>query len=254
MKRTIFIGSAIVLASIMLAGCGNNSSKTSNNSTSSENSSLKAENFSLKARERDNFKDDDYALMAYLKLQGQSADDLNQNKDNMHWQRNGDTYSIDFGAHTTSMKVNKDNVEVTYDDIQNGSMGAGNGHKMYTKQRLAREFSNQKSTIEKILNTVNTNNSSEASSNTNNQGNYNSQNRSNGVSSAQTQADGGNVSSSSNGQKSITENGNTYTPKYNDNGQIDSWQVKDSDGITRTMGDPSPFWQQKTQEVQDQGN
>lgn len=142
------------------------------------------------------------------------------------------------------MKVNKDNVEVTYDDIQNGSMGAGNGHKTYTKQQLAREFSNQKSTIEKILNTVNTNN----------QGNYNSRNRSNGVSSAQTQADGGNVSSSSNGQKSITENGNTYTPKYNDNGQIDSWQVKDSDGITRTMGDPSPFWQQKAQEVQDQEN
>lgn len=161
MNRKVILTSAILLAGLALAGCGN--SQSNDTTTKAENSSLKAENSSLKAKKdsekQDKYSEKDYALMAYLKLQGQTANELNRNKDNMHWTQDGNTYHIDFGAHTTSMTVNENNVEVTYDQPQGDSMGHDNGHKTYTKKQLAKEFGNQKSVIEEILGSVDQNQS-----------------------------------------------------------------------------------------------
>lgn len=156
MKKRIILTSTILLASLALAGCGNNQSTS--NPTKAEDSSLRAENSSLKTKKSSErqakYSEQDYALMAYLKLQGQTANELNRNKDNMNWNQDGNTYHIDFGAHTTSMTVTEDNVEVTYDKPQGDSMGQGNGHKNYSKHQLAREFGNQKGTIDEILESV----------------------------------------------------------------------------------------------------
>ena len=172
MKKRIILTSTILLASLALAGCGNNQSTS--NSTKAENSSLKAENSSLKAKKSSEkqakYSEQDYALMAYLKLQGQTANELNRNKNNMNWNQDGNTYRIDFGAHTTSMTVTEDNVEVTYDDVQGDHMGQGNGHKTYSKQQLAKEFGNQKSVIEEILSSASQGQSGDSQTNSDNNG------------------------------------------------------------------------------------
>lgn len=107
--------------------------------------------------------------MAYLKLQGQSVQELKDNMDNMHWTQDGNTYHIDFGAHTTSMTVTKANVEVTYDKPQGDSMGHDNGHKTYSKRQLAEKFGNQKNMIEEILSSASHSQSSNNSSANNGQ-------------------------------------------------------------------------------------
>ena len=172
MKKRIILTSTILLASLALAGCGNNQSTS--NSTKAENSSLRAENSSLKAKKSSErqakYSEQDYALMAYLKLQGQTANELNRNKNNMNWNQDGNTYRIDFGAHTTSMTVTEDNVEVTYDDVQGDHMGQGNGHKTYSKQQLAKEFGNQKSVIEEILSSASQGQSGDSQTNSDNNG------------------------------------------------------------------------------------
>ena len=172
MKKRIILTSTILLASLALAGCGNNQSTS--NSAKAENSSLRAENSSLKAKKSSErqakYSEQDYALMAYLKLQGQTANELNRNKDNMNWSQDGNTYHIDFGAHTTSMTVTKDNVEVTYDKPQGDSMGHDNGHKTYSKQQLAKEFGNQKSVIEEILSSASQGQSGDSQTNSDNNG------------------------------------------------------------------------------------
>ena len=172
MKKRIILTSTILLASLALAGCGNNQSTS--NSTKAENSSLRAEYSSLKAKKSSErqakYSEQDYALMAYLKLQGQTANELNRNKNNMNWNQDGNTYRIDFGAHTTSMTVTEDNVEVTYDDVQGDHMGQGNGHKTYSKQQLAKEFGNQKSVIEEILSSASQGQSGDSQTNSDNNG------------------------------------------------------------------------------------
>lgn len=100
------------------------------------------------------FSDADYALMAYLSLQGQSASDL-ANNDNMHWTQDGNHFTINFGAHSTLMVVNQDNVTVTYDTMEGDHMGSGNGHKTYSKEQLANQFKGQKESINKVLSSVN---------------------------------------------------------------------------------------------------
>ena len=172
MNRKVILTSAILLAGLALAGCGN--SRSNDTTTKAENSSLKAENSSLKAKKSSEkqakYSEQDYALMAYLKLQGQTANELNRNKNNMNWNQDGNTYRIDFGAHTTSMTVTEDNVEVTYDDVQGDHMGQGNGHKTYSKQQLAKEFGNQKSVIEEILSSASQGQSGDSQTNSDNNG------------------------------------------------------------------------------------
>ncbi|MBM6941190.1 hypothetical protein [Limosilactobacillus coleohominis] len=146
--KKILTMSFILLAGLSLTACGSNSSQDK------ENSSLKAENASLKAGSRpdiNKFNDQEYALAAYLKLQGQNAKDLRDNINNMHWSRKDNTYSIDFGAHSTTMTVNKDNVEVTYDDVEGDHMGSGNGHKTYSKAKLFKIIEEQRNGIDDIL-------------------------------------------------------------------------------------------------------
>lgn len=150
MKKYLITIATICLG-LCLTACGNNTNQNK------EHASLEAENSSLKAsskRQQIRMSNDEYALAAYLKLQGQTANELKNNEDNMHWDQYGNTYCINFGAHTTSMDVIGSSVGVTYDKPQGDSMGQGNGHKNYSKHQLAREFGNQKGTIDEILESV----------------------------------------------------------------------------------------------------
>lgn len=97
------------------------------------------------------YTDQEYALAAYLKLQDQLADDLQKDVSNMHWKQEGNHYIIDFGAHSTSMTVNSNSVDVIYDDVEGDHMGSGNGHKTYSKDDLAKLIKDQRQTIDDVL-------------------------------------------------------------------------------------------------------
>lgn len=153
MKKKITL-SLLLLATLSLAGCG------LNNNQARENSSLKADNSSLRAKnehkQQENkvisrFSTEEYALAAYLKFQHQSAANLANNSENMHWRQDGNKFSIDFGAHSTEMLVESKNVQITFDDIDGDHMGQGNGHKEYTKEELYQEIKSQKHTIDEVL-------------------------------------------------------------------------------------------------------
>ena len=162
---------ATLCLGLCLTACGNNSQSKEHASLEAENSSLKANSRKANSnRQQTKISNDEYALMAYLKLQGQSVQELKDNMDNMNWNQDGNTYRIDFGAHTTSMTVTEDNVEVTYDDVQGDHMGQGNGHKTYSKQQLAKEFGNQKSVIEEILSSASQGQSGDSQTNSDNNG------------------------------------------------------------------------------------
>ena len=256
MRKKTVLTTIILLTSLALVGCSN--SQSNNKATKAQNSSLKAENSSLKSKQASTkhvkYSNQNYALMAYLKLQDQSAEDLKQNTDNMHWKQDeNNRFTIDFGAHTTVMTVTNKQVQITYDKVTKDGMGQGNGHKIYSKQMLANEFGSQKNVLDEILDTVE-NASKESdrsnsmssiqstqSSTTNNQAETQKNNNSNTV---PNQANASNSNASNSQEKPLVKDGNTYRPKYNENGQVDSWQVTGSDGITRTMGDPSPNWQE----------
>ena len=154
MKKVLDILTVILVAASLTA-CG----RTSNNSQQAKtNSSLKAENSSLKAessnrasQKQTKYNDSEYAFAAYLKLQNQSASDIQANDSNMTWQRQGNRYTIGFGGHTTSMTVNESDVDVTYDDVEGDHMGNGNGHRTYSKSELSKLIKEQKKTIDDIL-------------------------------------------------------------------------------------------------------
>lgn len=256
MKKKTVLTTIILLTCLALVGCSN--SQSNNKATKAQNSSLKAENSSLKSKQARTkhvkYSNQNYALMAYLKLQGQNAEDLKQNTDDMHWKQDeNNKFTIDFGAHTTVMTVTDKQVQITYDKVTKDGMSQGNGHKVYSKQTLANEFGSQKNVLDEILDTVenaskesdrsNSMSSSQStqSSTTNNQVETQKNNNSNTV---PNQASAVNSNTSNSQDKPLVKDGNTYRPKYNENGQVDSWQVTGSDGITRTMGDPSPNWQE----------
>ena len=243
MKKCLIVIATLCLG-LYLTACGNNSQSKEHASLEAENSSLKANSRKANSnRQQTKISNDEYALMAYLKLQGQSVQELKDNMDNMNWNQDGNTYRIDFGAHTTSMTVTEDNVEVTYDDVQGDHMGQGNGHKTYSKQQLAKEFGNQKSVIEEILSSASQGQSSNGQTN-NNQNNGNAQGQSADQNTTNDSAASSSNADNNGGEKPLVKDGNTYRPKYDENGHIASWQVTGSDGITRTMGDPSPNWQE----------
>ena len=147
--------STLILASLSLAACGrtsNNSQQTKTNSSlRAENSSLKVEISNRSSQKQTKYNDSEYAFAAYLKLQNQSASDIQENDSNMIWQQQGNRYTIGFGGHTTSMTANENDVEVTYDDVEGDHMGNGNGHRTYSKSELAKLIKEQKQTIDDIL-------------------------------------------------------------------------------------------------------
>lgn len=163
MKKSIAIAS-VLLSGLMLTACGSqsstsskqSSSHTSSKSVAKKNSSKKqsSASSSSSASQTQKYSDEEYAMMGFLKLDGQGVDNLLNNTDNMHWNNAGNKYAIDFGAHSTTMTVEKDSVEVTYDDIDESThaMGTQNAHKTYTKEELASQFGTDKAKIDQVLN------------------------------------------------------------------------------------------------------
>lgn len=111
----------------------------------------------------DQFSDEDYQLIAYLKLvdedgsgaaseQLASLDKLHGGPDEITmWNDLGDGHSIGFGAHTTAMRVKGDQVEVTFDEETSSGMGHGNGHRTYSKAELAQEFAGQTDQVKQAV-------------------------------------------------------------------------------------------------------
>lgn len=165
MKKSIIITSAL-MSCFLLTACGSQSSSSSKQSSSHSNSKVVAKSSSVKHSsssiaksasshsESQKYTDEEYAMMGFLKLDGQGIDNLlNNSIQNMNWKQSGNTYAIDFGAHTTTMTVNKDSVTVTYDasDSSLGHMGTQNAHKTYTKEELANQFGSDKAKIDQAL-------------------------------------------------------------------------------------------------------
>lgn len=152
------------MSAFLLTACGSQSSSTSEHSSShhtssksvTKSSSSKKQSVassSSSASQTQKYTDEEYAMMGFLKLDGQGIDSLLNNTDNMHWTNSGNKYAIDFGAHTTTMTVEKNSVEVTYDDIDESThaMGMQNAHKTYTKEELANQFGTDKAKIDQVL-------------------------------------------------------------------------------------------------------
>ncbi|MEZ7281461.1 hypothetical protein [Limosilactobacillus fermentum] len=207
----LFVEFGVLLVSLSLADRG--SKQTDTNSTNAENSSLKAENSSLKAKKNSEkqakYSNQDYALMAYLKLQGQTANELKQNKDNMNWKQDNNKFTINFGAHATLMTVTDKQVQLTYDKSTEEGMGQGNGHKVYTKQELAEEFGNQKSTLDEILDTVNKNSNNSSNTQSSAQNNQSQNNTANQANNTTGNTTATTTSSSTTGNTTDNTTGNT---------------------------------------------
>lgn len=175
MKKSVVIASALMSA-FLLTACGSqsssskqSSSQTSSKSVAKSSSSKKqsAASSSSSASQTQKYTDEEYAMMGFLKLDGQGVDNLLNNTSNMHWTNAGNKYAIDFGAHSTTMTVEKNSVLVTYDDIDESThaMGTQNAHKTYTKEELASQFGTDKAKIDQVLG----HNSSSSSSSTQDQ-------------------------------------------------------------------------------------
>lgn len=109
------------------------------------------------------FSDEDYQLMAYLKLldedgSGAASEQLASldkfyggDDEIIVWNDLGDSHSIGFGAHSTAMWVKGDQVEVTFDDETPSGMGHGNGHRSYSKAELAQEFAGRADQVKQAV-------------------------------------------------------------------------------------------------------
>ena len=171
MKKSVVIASALMSA-FLLTACGNQSSSSSKQSSSQTSSKSVAKSSSSKkqsaasssssASQTQKYTDEEYAMMGFLKLDGQGVDNLLNNTDNMHWTNAGNKYAIDFGAHSTTMTVEKNSVLVTYDDIDEltHAMGTQNAQKTYTKEELASQFGTDKAKIDQALGHNNSSSSS----------------------------------------------------------------------------------------------
>lgn len=158
--RTFRTTIGILIACLTLTACGSNNQSNQQ----SKNSSLKAENSRLESKinkkhqqAKTQITDEEYALMGYLKLSSDGEDaqeavnNLKDNQSNMHWRQNGNKYIIDFVAHATTITVHSKTVEVTYDDVEGDHMGNQNGHKIYSKVELSKDFSKFKGVLDQIL-------------------------------------------------------------------------------------------------------
>lgn len=168
----ILVGIIVILIAILLFIMGMRSNNSTNHQQATQSSSRVSNNHSSASSQsssqapQEKFSDEEYELMAFLKLTDDNSDSNDQSnemlqnlvnldpneKDNaVVWHPITNGRRIGFGAHTTELQVNGDHVNVTYDEIEGDHMGEGNGHKTYSKAELAREFKLQKDDIDKAL-------------------------------------------------------------------------------------------------------
>lgn len=210
----------ITLAGLSLAACGNNNQQTK------ETSSLKAENSSLKKAEAEKIvgsyenNQDGAAIIFNSDGTGRyvSSGSVNKDTDNqLRWKKNSDgTYKI---------TLQNSHVSSSLTGMLKGTKLTVFGDDNWETERFTRVKG--KLNLDKFL--------------ANNQGS--SSNSSQNSNSNNSNVNPGTTNDDSQQEKPLVKDGQTYRPKYNANGQIDSWQVTGSDGITRTMGDPGPGWQ-----------
>ena len=226
---------ALMLAGFSLTACGKNSASNQQVKT---NSSLRAENSSLKAKQDlTKYNDAEYALAAYLKLQNQNASDIQDDRDNMTWQQQGNRYTIGFGVHTTSMIVNKNNVEVTYDDTEGDHMGSGNGHKTYSRAVLAKTIKGQKSDIDDLLSDKsNDDSAASGESKGSNEGSSNASQNQTGTS------NGKNVNSAQDAEALVEHGMHTEPGTFHATPAGDGYLVQGSGGSAYVHGDGSVTW------------
>lgn len=194
MKKILLIG-ALASTALLLAACGSSqadsassgsrvklvkttkassaSHKKSSTAKSKSGSTTTSSSATSKAASSESVNDDideqEWALMGFLKLDGQGVDHLLSLADQGHWGQGDSVYTIGFGGHTTDIAVRKDTVVVTYDaPIPGQGMGSRNASKTYTKKELAAEYGNETAKLDEFLqrvadheNTLNQSNSSD---------------------------------------------------------------------------------------------
>ena len=178
MKKTLLIG-ALAASALLLAACGSSQadsassgsrvklvkttkassashkksstakSKSGSTTTSSSSSSQSASSESVDEK----ITDEEWALMGFEKLDGQGLDNLLRNADHGQWGQEDGVYLIGFGAHITSMEVQKDSVVVTYDDAIVGG-GMKTRSVTYSKKDLAAEDGDDTAKFDEFLQKV----------------------------------------------------------------------------------------------------
>ena len=211
--KKIYTLAGIVLAGMALTACGSGS----NENQAKTNASLKAENASLK-------KDESVSIVgSYKDNQDGAAITLNSDHtgryvyadpvdsdtdDQLTWKKDSDgTYTIN---------LQDSNVTGPLTGKLEGTKLILSGDSNWNTEEFVKVKGNLD--LDKFL-------ADKHGSSTSNSSNASSVNTNNGQ------------------EKPLVKNGNTYWPKYDENGQIAGWMVKGPDGRVRGGGDPSPFWQ-----------
>lgn len=110
------------------------------------------------------FTNEQYAVMAYLKVDGQKVTDLSSVANALTWEHHGNTYRVSLNDKTTKIKVGKTNVKVTYHKLASDGSVAKTSHKTYSKAKLAKQYKANKSDIKNIVSSAKASNSSSSAS------------------------------------------------------------------------------------------
>lgn len=214
--KKLFILASVLFVGLTLTACG------SNNSQDKTNASLKAENSSLRKAENESivgsYKDD------------QDGAAITLNSDHTGRYVYADYVDSDTDDQLTWKKDSNGTYTITLQD--SNVTGSLTGKLEGTKLILSgdsnwntEEFIKVKGNLDLDKFLADKHRSSNSNNSNSNNSNSNSGNTNNGQ------------------ETPLVKNGNTYWPKYDENGQIAGWMVKGPDGRVHGGGDPSPFWQ-----------
>lgn len=108
-----------------------------------------------------------YAVMAYLKVDGQSASDLSSNASALTWQRKGNKYIVSLNDKTTKITVGKTDVKVAYHKLDSNGSVSKTEHKTFSKAKLAKQYKKEQNDIKNILSSAKASNSNSSSTSSN---------------------------------------------------------------------------------------
>lgn len=116
------------------------------------------------AAKKSKISNEQYAVMAYLKVDGQSASDLSSNASALTWQRKGNKYIVSLNDKTTKITVGKTNVKVAYHKLDSNGSVSKTEHKTFSKAKLAKQYKKEQNDIKNILSSAKASNNSNSSS------------------------------------------------------------------------------------------
>lgn len=163
------------------------------------------------AKKASQYSDAQYAVMAYLKVDNQTPQDLANEASAITWEHHGNTYRVSLNDKTTKIRVGKTNVKVTYHKLASDGSVAKTGHKTYSKAQLAKQYKGEMSDLKNIVSSAKAANSSSNASSSSKQSGANSSSAASSNSASSLSASSTSQSStSSTKQSKLTIAGHTF--------------------------------------------